>query len=103
MGTELYQKEVKMAQRADFSDDFKNELDSVQIAKAQSFITNFKVEHERIEDMFAAMEFNDEYAGDKIAMLKAIQDKLIEEQQEKNAGPKGEGAKGAAASTRTTN
>ena len=47
-------------------------------------MTNFKVDHERIENMYDAMQFNNEYNEDPVAILRAIHEKLVEEQQEKN-------------------
>ncbi len=45
-------------------------------------MTNFKVEAERIEDMYDAAEFNGEF-HDTVAILRHIHEKLVEEQNEK--------------------
>ena len=41
-----------------FNDELLARLDNIQVEKAQSFVTNFKVDHERIENMFEAISYS---------------------------------------------
>ena len=49
------------------------------MGKAQSFVTNFKVDHERIENMFEAKWYSSE-DKDVAAILQEINEMLISEQ-----------------------
>ena len=68
------------------------------MGKAQSFVTNFKVDHERIENMFEAKWYSSE-DRDVAAILQEINEMLISEQNQGNSAMKGKGgtvAKGTA-------
>ena len=50
-----------MAQNTiEFSDEFTARLDDVQINKAKSFVTNFKVDPSRIEDIYESLNYSSE-------------------------------------------
>ena len=73
-----------------FQTEFLAHLDPIQVEKAQSFVTNFKVDHERIENMFEAINYSNE-GKDVAAILQEINEKLITEQNQANSALKGKG------------
>ena len=72
-----------MAQRIEFTDEFMGHLDPQQQQKARDFVTNFKVETERIENMFEAKWYGSDNQ-DVVQIMREIQETLLDEQRAGN-------------------
>ena len=55
-----------------FSADFLRELDLTQKEKVKSFVTNFKIDAERIEDVYEAIKYTEQNFG-TAEILRAMQ------------------------------